>query len=237
MNMKYAKSIIVIFILFSFVSYGQKSFSVFVPTIWNDVKVKDNWTPSTAPNYKEYLEGSAFGYGINLNYSFQPGFIIKDKHFSLNVGVGYFKQKFNVTRPFDYSSPFEPIYRTDYYSYDCWQASIGLTYTYTFNKKYFLLASLSYVTLQSFKQEYTPLNGFSTQENSNQIDFGKILPLSVGLNRYLGNQFSLGLNIVAPFYTRWRNDRIFRDDSSTFSKPDFSLGASVNMTYHFNKKK
>jgi hypothetical protein len=235
--MKHTKSIVAIYLLFSFASYGQSSLSISAPTIWSSVKVKDNWTPPTAPNYKEYREGSAFGYGVTLSYSFQPGFIIKNKHFSLNVAAGYFKQRFNITRPFDYSSPVEPIFRTDYYSYYCWQASIGLSYTYAFNSKYFLLANLSFSTLQSFKQEYTPINGFSTQENRNQVDFGKLLPLSLGLNRYFGDQFSLGLHIVVPVYTRWRNDRIFRDDPSTFSGPDFSLGTSINIAYNFGEKR
>lgn len=222
--------------LLSFSSYAQSSLSISVPIIWSNVKVKDNWTPTTAPNYEEYRKGSAFGYGANLNYSFQPKFIIKDKRFSVNFGGGYFKQRFDIRRPFDYDSPLEPIFRTDYYSYHCWQASVGLSFTHTLNKKYFLLTNLSYSILQSFKQEYTPIYGFPTQENHHQINFGKALPLSVGLNKYFGNQFSLGLYVVVPVYTRWRNDKIFNDDPSTFSQPDFSLGTSVSIAYHFKAK-
>ena len=240
--MKHTKSIVAICLLFSFVSYGQSSLSISIPTIWSNVKVKDNFTPPTAVGgYKEYLEGSAFGYGVNLNYSFHPRFIINDKRFSVNVGVGYFKQRFDIRRPFDYNSPFEPLFHTDYYSYDCWQASIGLSYTYAFNNKYFLLANLSYNTLQSFRQEYKPLTGnasmFPKQENHHQTDFGKSLPLSVGLNRYFGKHFSLGIYIVAPVYTRWRNDKIFKDDPAEFSHPKFSLGTSVNIAYHFGEKR
>jgi len=228
-------------LLFSFTSYGQSSLSLSAPVIWSKVKVKDNWTPPTAPNYKEYIEGSASGYGINLNYSFHPGFIIKDKHFSVNVGGGYFKQRFDIRRPFNYDTQLQPIYYTDNYSYHSWQWTGGLTYSYPLNK-YALTANVSYSELRSFRQEYTPDSGlpssygFFTQVNRNQIDFGKILSLGIGVSRYFGKRFLIGVNMIAPVYTRWRNDPIFGDDPDTFSNPKFSLGASLHVSYNFKTK-
>ncbi|MBX2965149.1 MAG: hypothetical protein KF845_03320 [Cyclobacteriaceae bacterium] len=235
------KIIITICLLFSFTSYGQSTLSVSAPAIWSNVKVKNNWTPPTAPNYKEYLRGSAFGYGVSLNYSFQPKFIIKDKDLLINVGIGYFKQRFDIRRPFDYSSPLEPVFYTDYYSYHCLQGVIGVTYNYPIGVNYSLSGNLSYSWLRSFQQDYTPTSnhgyGHLTQTNHNQIDFGRILILSIGINRNLGDRFSLGLNLLTPVYTRWRNDRIFRDNPSTFYHPSFSIGASISATYHFKKKR
>lgn len=204
--------------------------------IWSDVTVKDNWTPSTAPFYKEYLNGSAFGYGLNLNYSFQPKFLIKDKNFSVNIGLGYLVQRFDVSRPFNYYSPIEIIFYTDHYSYHCWQWTGGLTYSYPLNK-YNLVANISYGQSYSFRQVYTSKSeNFSTQVNSNNMDFGKMLSLSVGVERYLGERFSLGLHFLVPIYTRWRNDKIFEDNPTTYYQPESSLGLSINVAYFLKEK-
>jgi len=217
-------------------SYAQNSLSVSFPMILSDVTVRDNWTPSTAPFYKEYLSGSALGYGINFNYSFQPKFLIKDKHFTLIIGAGYFIQRFDVRRPFSYNSPIEIIYYTDYYLYHCWQWIGGLTYSYPLNK-YNLVANMSFTQFYSFRQEYTPTRkDFSTQVNSDKIDFGKMLSLSVGVNRYLGKRFLLGLNLLIPIYSRWRNDRIFNDDPATFYQPESSVGLYISVAYHLKEK-
>jgi hypothetical protein len=211
-----------------------------IPTIWSKVSIKDNWTPNTAPSYKEYREGTVFGYGLNLNYSFQPKFIIKDKHFSLNVGTGYFIQTFNVRRPFNYNTLNRPIYYTDNYSYFSWHWIGGVTYVYTI-KKYALTTNVSYMELKSFRQEYTPTYGpssygFFTQVSRQQIDFGKILFFNVGISRHFGDRLSIGISILVPVYTRWRNDAIFNDDPATFSKSEFSLGTALNVSYTFKRK-
>lgn len=230
----------VTYICVSNISFGQSGLSMSIPTIWSKVSIKDNWTPITAPSYKEYREGTAFGYGLDFNYSFQPKFIISDKHFFLNVGVGYFNQTFNVTRPFNYNTLNRPIYYTDNYSYHNWQWIIGVRYTYRLNKCD-LIANLSYTELKSFRQEYTPTYGpssygFYTQVNRQKIDFGKMLFFDVGLNKRLGDRFLIGLNIIVPVYTRWRNDTIFNDDPATFSKPEFSIGSSLHGSYIFKNK-
>jgi hypothetical protein len=226
--------------LVSFNSYGQSSLSVSFPMIWSDVKVKDNWTPPTAPNYKEYREGSAFGYGINLSYSIQPGFIIKNKQFSINIGAGYFKQRFDVVRPFNYNSPLYLIFYTDHYSYHSLMGALGLKYHRAIGKKYLLSGSLTYTILQSFRQEYTPYHNsggtkFPDQIDKSSIDFGKMCSISVGLDKQLGDRFSAGIQLLFPFYTRWRNDEIFDDDPLTFSRPDFSLGSVITIAYVLKK--
>ncbi|MBX2947605.1 MAG: hypothetical protein KF725_17375 [Cyclobacteriaceae bacterium] len=228
-------TILVVCTLTIFNSSGQSNLSVSVPVIWSEVKVKDNWTPPTAPNYKEYHSGSAVGYGINLYYSFQPKLLTKDKHFFMNIGAGYFKQRFNVTRPFDYNSPVQPIFRTDHYSYHCWQGLIGLSYNYQLKKDYFLMGTLTYNALYSFRQDYVPTFTAETQVNHEKINFGKIVSLNVGLNKYLGERFWLGLHVVAPLYTRWRNDKIFRDDPTTYYHPKFGLGTYLSVSYRISK--
>jgi hypothetical protein len=224
-----------------FCTYGQGKLRVSVPLIWSEVEVKDNWTPTTAVGYKEFLSGNAFGYGVDLIYSFHPGFIIRDKHFSINVGGGYFNQTFNIERPFNYRTQLFPAYYTDSYLYHSWQGIFGLTYARSFNK-YALTAGVSYRVLRSFRQEYTPTYGpssygFFTQTNHQQIDFARMLFFDVGISRYLGDRFLVGVDIIAPAYTRWRNDTIFDDDAATFSKPKFSFGTSLHVSYRFKSTK
>ena len=226
-------------ILLSLTTYSQSRFTLSMPLIYSKVEVANNWSPPTAVNRKNQFDGTALGYGVNLNYSFRPTFIIKNQWIFLNVGMGYFKQGFDLERPFDYVSPLQPIFYTDYYSYHCLQWSVGVSYKYSFNPNYFLTGSLSYSWLHSFQQEYTLLYTYlgsnRTQVNHNQIDFGNSLNLSVGFNKSIGSMFSVGLNILAPLYTRWRNDKIFKDDPSEFSNPRSSLGSSISICYRLNR--
>ena len=46
--------------------WGQPSFSLSAPVFWGNIQVKDNWTPSTAPHYKEYRTGSQYYLHIDL---------------------------------------------------------------------------------------------------------------------------------------------------------------------------
>jgi hypothetical protein len=224
----------IFFALTTIAASGQSEMSLSFPIIYSTVTVKDNWTPPTAPAYKEYLDGSAIGYGANVNYLFRPGLLLKNKNFRITVGAGYFNQKFNIIRPFNYSSQIYIGFYTEDYSYHCLQGAAGLAYSYPLGKRYFLSSQLTYNWLHSFKQKYSPTReDFPTQVNKAQISFGNMLLLSVEGQRMIGKNLSMGLNIVAPLYTKWRNDNIFDDDPSTFFHPKFSLGASLNVVYHF----
>ncbi|MBS1490240.1 MAG: hypothetical protein JSS93_06920 [Bacteroidetes bacterium] len=105
-------------------------------------------------------------------------------------------------------------------------------------------STLTYYRLNSFRQDYTPtysspnrgFDGF-TQINYNNIYLGDILNLTIGINRKLGERFSLCLNMMIPLYTRWRNDKIFGDDPSTFTCPSYSLGGSISVAYRFVEEK
>ena len=210
-----------------------------MPVIYSKVEVANNWSPPTAISRKNQFDGTSLGTAINLNYSFHPTLLIKNKNILTNVGVGYFNQRFNVKRPFDYNSPLQPIFYTRNYVYHGLQGILGLSYNYTIGGKYFLTTNLSYTWMRSFRQDYTPTSnhgyGELTQVNHNQIDFGNILLFAIGLSRNLGDKFTIGLNVLAPIYTRWRNDKIFKDDPSEFSNPGSSLGSSLSISYRLNK--
>lgn len=221
-------------------SYGQNSFTFSVPAIYSSVEVPNNWSPPTAINRQNRFDGTSLGYGVNLNYSFWPSFLTRNRYLLLNIGVGYFKQRFDLQRPFDYVSPLQPIFYTDFYSYHCWQLSAGLTYNHPLSEHYFLSGNLSYNWLNSFRQEYTPTSnhgyGELTQVNNNRIDFGNNLMLTIGLSRRLANKYSLGLNVLVPLYIRWRNDKIFKDDPTKYFNPKFSLGLSMSVAYYLDSK-
>jgi len=230
------KYVIFNFLLFGIIPiYGQGSLTLSVPAIYNKVNVTNNWSPPTAINRKNQFDGTSVGFGVNLNYSFRPSFFTRNKHILLNIGAGYFQEQFDIQRPFDYNSPIYLIFYTERYSYHCWQLSGGITYNYQINKNYFLSGNLSYSWLRSFRQYYTPTYnaGFGdfTQTNNYQIDFGNMLNFSVGISKNLGKRISLGLSVLVPVYIRWRNDKIFGDDPSTFYGPNFSLGSNISITY------
>ena len=132
-------------VLISPTAYGQSGFTLSIPVIYSKIEVANNWSPPTAINRKNQFDGTSLGYGVNVNYSFHPSFIIKNQYILLNIGVGYFKQQFDIERPFDYVSPLQPIFYTDYYSYHCWQMLVGLSYKYTITPNYFLTEIHVYV--------------------------------------------------------------------------------------------
>ena len=232
----FASVYVIILLLTSVTAFSQSEMSLTLPIVYSTVTVKDNWTPPTAPGYKEYIEGSAIGYGANLNYQFRLGALIKDENFKVSIGAGYFNQQFHVTRPFNYSSPIYIGFFTEKYAYHCLQGSLGLAYNFKLNLKYSITNQLNYNWFHSFNQKYTPTyEDYPSEYTNSQINFGSTLLLSIGVLRTMGKNFSAGVGIVVPLFTKWRNDKIFEDDPNTFSHPEFSLGVSISLVYHLKK--
>jgi hypothetical protein len=218
-----------------------QSISLDFPIIYSDITVNDNWFPPTAVNgSNQDFHGNSMGYGINLVYTFQPSVFIKDKNLSLSIGIGYFIQRFNVIRPFDYESMQKIIFYTDHYSYYCFQSQLGLSYKYPIVTNYSISGSVFYNSLKSFRQKYKPkweIGSPPSQVNNYQLDFGSILILGIGVDRQLNQKFLISMDLIVPINTRWRNDRIFKDDPTTFSSPNFSIGTSMRFTYRFEMRK
>lgn len=229
----FASVYVIILLLTSITAFSQSEMSLTLPIVYSTVTVRDNWTPPTAPGYKEYIDGSAIRYGASLNYLFRLGALIKDENFKVSIGAGYFNQQFNVTRPFNYSSPIYIGFFTEKYAYHCLQGSLGMAYNFELNLKYSIITQLNYNWVHSFNQKYTPTyEDYPSEHTSSQINFGGTLLLSIGVQRKVGKSFSAGAGIVVPLFTKWRNDKIFEDDPTTFSHPEFSLGVSVSLVYH-----
>jgi len=214
---------------------GQSNLFLSIPLVYSRTTIANNWSPPTAAGRQDYFKGYSWRSGFNLNYSFIPSFIPKTIDLRVCIGLGYVKQQFTIDRPFNYASPLEPVFYTDHYSYFCWEWSVGVAYYHSFNKQYFMSGILSYSGQHSFRQEYVPTTGDSPQVGYSQIDYGKLVVLSIGINRNLSDKFSLGFNVLVPLYTRWRNDVIFGDDPSEFSNPAVSIGTSASVIYRLRK--
>lgn len=227
MNRNELIAIFIIYLLVPFTAYGQGHVSIEIPVIYSDVTVNDNWFPPTAVNgFDQNFDGTALGYGVSLYYSFHPKLLVKDEHFLIDIGIGYFLQRFDVTRPFDYKSPLKIIFYTDHYSYHCIRGTLGLSYNYPIALKYSLSGRLSYCHLKTFQQEYKPkweIDPPSPQINKNTRELGDMVIPGVGITRTLSERLAVSLNIIVPIRTRWRNDKIFKDDPATFLRPKVSV--------------
>lgn len=222
-------------VIASSVAHAQSGLSISVPFLFSKINPENNWSPPSAVNRKDNFDGSSIGYQVKFTYSFNPSFLIKNKDILFDIGIGFFNQRFNVERPFDYDSPFEPIFYTDYYKYSGWQWSVGGRYNYTINQNYFLSAVLTYTSQHSIRQEYHPTkNGVSndSQTENSKIHLSNSLTAALGINRKVGKKVSAGMHLIAPILIRWRNDKIFNDKPDQFWHPQFTIGASVGLTYH-----
>lgn len=230
-----------LFISISLIGYTQglgernNSIGISIPIIFNN----SNGVYYSLGNRKE-PKGKANSYGLNINYS--------KKYLNsmfVNVGVGYFKQSFNINRPFDFSGDTVTnlLYSTEKYNYDCITLGAGIGYNYKFKDRLRFngLASLNF--FNSFKQEYTP-NGYSgfqhqtVETTSKNMNIGYSINVSGGVEYYFSNYFSLSVDVVLPVLTKWGEDEIFissdfGNDAHKIAENRFAFGNIISLKYHF----
>ena len=217
--------------------FCQNSFTLSTPIIFSTASVPNNYSPPTAYNRQDKFNGSALGLGMNLTYSFNPNFLLKNKKLFFDIGLGYFKQYFSINRPFDYPSPLFIIFYTKDYSYDCISGLAGVSYHYQLPKNLLIKVKATFNILNSFRQTY-----ISTYPNSdayvshNQMKYGDFWSASIGLRKKITSKFVIALDVTIPVNTRWRNDKIFGDNPNTFFSPKTSWGFSFNASYLLVKK-
>lgn len=229
------------FTLLSLMSFSQKknhmkdAIGISIPLIQNN----SNGIFYSLGNKRE-PEGKAISYGISLNYSRQVY-----KGIFATAGVGYFKQSFNIIRPFEFDGDTVTnlLYATKKYSYHCIALNAGLGYRYAFNSRWAVNGLASFYLLRSFKQSYTPTrysgyNHKTTQTNTRSLQVGNMVSLSAGADYRLTSRISVGLNILFPIVVRWKKDEIFTysyfgDDAQTIAQTKFSIGTMVSCKYHF----
>lgn len=234
--MKYAIVFSLLFITATRV-YSQGSFSLSTPVIYNTVEVTNNYGP------QRQIKGTSWGYGANVVYSFAPKFLKLTKNFTINIGGGYFKQQFNLTRPFRYHAPAEVLYYTKSYSYDNFHGIVGLSYNFPVKHNYSFDINVLYNWLGSIRQKYTPNHYGAPDVSFNQIEhkkhvFGNIITSSIGLKKHWKDKYSFGLNLIIPLHTQWRMDQIFYDDPTKYFHPKSmggnisSIGCSISIGYY-----
>ncbi|MDH7460300.1 hypothetical protein QEG73_03385 [Chitinophagaceae bacterium 26-R-25] len=178
--------------------------------------------------------GTAVSYGVNINYT-QP-FL---KNFYARASIGYFRQAFNLLRPFQYHTPdgTKPLYHTKKYFYDNLISGIAIGYKRTLDKQYSINADVCYNHLSSFRQKYIATENQAYQVNKESFSPGHFISLNIGSERVLNEKFSIGFNVCVPVYTKWNNDEMFykfeySDKSQQIAKTKFSLGMGLSCFFH-----
>lgn len=173
-----------------------------------------------------YPSGKAISYGININFSRTIY-----KNFYGIIGVGYYKQKFGIARPFNYPSPNQLGYATDSYVYYNSQLYGGVGYKRPINKILSINGSTTYNQFYSFKQKYihSPLSDLI---NHKSMSIGRMINLNMGVENNI-KKISVGLDAVLPISTRWNNDEVFYEGTQQIARNKFSIGAILSVNYPF----
>lgn len=182
--------------------------------------------------------GNAVSAGLNLNY-FKPVL----NHIFLKGGIGYFTQNFKIERPFRFDDPTTLLFRAKSYSYKDLNFSLGIGIDKKLANNLKFELALSYVSLNTFNQRYTPtfLSNSSIhkkQINSKFFHMGDCANLELGMRKKLSSKVSIGGHLVYPFIVYWNKDPIFinsyySSDELKIAKNDFSIGISLSAYYHF----
>lgn len=182
--------------------------------------------------------GNAISTGINLIY-FKPVL----NHVFLNGGIGYFVQNFKIERPFNFEDPTALLFRTKDYSYESLNFKLGIGVDKKLTDKLRYEIALSYLSLYSFKQQYTPtfLSNSSTdkkQVNSKFFHVGDFLSFELGVLKKLSSKLSVGGHLVYPILVYWDKDPIFINSNYSaeelkIAENKFSAGLSISAYYHF----
>lgn len=182
----------------------------------------------------ERPSGKAMSYGINLNYSRQF-----DKNIYAIVGMGYFRQKFQIIRPLNYQDPrgYQILYGTRWYHYDNMHLFSGLGYRKALGRDIWLKGEATYNLLRSFRQKYFNSEALILVYRES-LPIGQFVSLSTGAGHSIGKNLSIGLDLVFPVLHHWNNDDMFiesawSDDVQQIARNKFSIGSTLNFYYRF----
>lgn len=221
------------------ISFSQKTkvneIALSTTFVWNKTTILNSYSGARAKD----ITGNALSSGININYSRS---IFKD--FYTKIGIGYFKQKFGVQRPFDLKQTVVTasiLYSTKYYLYKNLHYFFGLGYEKALRHDYNLHFCLTYNRFDTYNQEYKHnfsddyLGNINPQIEKQNYHFGQSLISQFGVSKKMYKNYKIGLDLLVPLKNKWRKDEIFREDSNEFYGSGFSIGGSINLIYSFNK--
>jgi len=201
-----------------------------VPVVWNSTKIYNSYSGARGKD----ISGTAFSNGINVTYER----MINTNLFAV-IGIGKYKQKFGIQRPFDYDDPSTNLlYWTDRYYYECIQYTGGIGYKYEISEKYNLKGLLTYSRFDTYRQEFIPQYtsieaGGKSQVETKKYSFGKSVILTGKVSRSLTKNIGIGVDLLLPFYNRWRKDLIFREDTDQFYGSKLNVGFGITASYKF----
>lgn len=213
-------------------SYSLRSqLGISIPAIWNNSRA----TYYTLGN-PQHPSGNAMSYGVNINWSN----IIYRNLFGV-IGIGYFKQAFNIKRPFDYTAPdsTKPLVYTKNYAYYNIHWLVGIGYKKAITKNIAFDAIISYNSYHSYKQRYTQQYFPGTNEvYKKSLSIGNMINLTGEVETSITNRISVGGSIILPVYTKWNDDEKFinnfyTDDEQQIGRNKFSIGGAVSYYYRF----
>lgn len=210
-----------------------KTIGISIPIIWNN---------SEAIYYQlgspKYPSGKAISYGININHSRT----IYKNIFGI-VGIGYFKQVFGISRPFEFDDPTNLFFYTKSYKYDNIQLLGGLGYQQKLSKNWSVKGVVTYNMFFSFRQKYTPSYLSNSSFQSSQVShksmpIGRMINFNIGIERRITKKISVGLDGLLPMSNLWNNDDIFikyyySENSRQIARNKFSIGTNISCIYHF----
>ncbi len=220
-------------VLFSQEKTNSNKLGFSIPIIWNN----SNAVFYSLGSRKE-PNGNAISFGTNINYSH---FFYKNLY--IIGGIGYYKQKFGIQRPFKYIAPdlTRPGVYTKSYYYQNIHFLLGVGYQKMITSKWLVGGQLSYNMYRTFKQRYKQEYFPGKNEvYKNIFMIGNMINLDIKCERYLNSRLSIGGAIVLPLYTHWNDDTIFvkydfADDTQKIAESKFSIGANLSLYYQLKK--
>lgn len=178
--------------------------------------------------------GSAFSYGVNLNY-IQPVY----KSIFVKAGIGYLKQSFGIERPVHYRDTLKLNYFTQSYNYGTFNWLLGVGINKPLNNKTELTGSINYSGYHTFSQKYIIHRQLHTwQINKRSFYLGEMFSLEAGINRHVSKRIIAGCQVIFPVFCDWKDDPMFintyySSDQIKIAKNKFSAGLSISAYYHF----
>lgn len=227
----------VIFIVLAVKGHSQNkldtkvnSIGISVPIIWNN----SNGIYYSLGKRRE-PEGKSISYGSNVNYARSIY-----KNFFGVIGIGYFKQTFDIDRPFKFESQIQLLFTTTNYTYDNIHLLGGVGYNILINKSLSFNLKSTYNHYLSFRQVYNLNYGGtdSFQINHKSLPLGSVINFSIGSQKKISRKLSIGIEMCIPILTQWKKDEIFYEydysnDTQQIASNKFSIGTNISCNYHF----
>lgn len=204
--------------------------------VFNRTKIYDIFAEARA----SYKTGNAFSNGTSIKYN--RG--ITNKIYA-TVSLGYFNQRFGITRPFKFFEPVtqtKMLYHTKRYNYKTYDYSAGVGFRQPIkaSKKILDKAQLNfameYVTYNTFQQKFVHILAPSLGNPNIQIRtlnyyYGNSLLIKSGIVKPVLKKINIGIDLVFPVYNKWSKDEIFNENFNQYHGAVFSTGLEFNFMY------